>query len=145
VCVCTGMAIDDLSFWLGSWDCAWEGGHGSNDLSWELDGRVVVERFESFGPDPFTGMSVSVPDRDGDEWRQTWVDSTGNYWHFVGAAQPDGTFVFATPEPVDAEHLYKRMVFSEIGPDALHWRWEASGDGRTWEERWAIDYRRRLS
>jgi hypothetical protein len=139
------MAHDDLSFWLGSWDCAWEGGHGTNDLTRELDGHVLVERFESLAPSRFTGLSVSVPDPDGDGWRQTWVDSTGSYWHFVGGRQPDGTFVFATPEPVDAEQQFKRMVFSDIGPDALHWRWEASADGATWEERWTIDYRRRVS
>jgi len=139
------MADDDLSFWLGTWDCTWEGGHGTNDLTRELDGRVVVERFESVAPDRFTGLSVSVPDRDGDGWRQTWVDSTGNYWHFVGGAQPDGSFLFATPEPVDAEHLFKRMVFSDITADAFQWRWEASADGRRWEQRWAIEYRRRLS
>jgi hypothetical protein len=139
------MANTDLFLWLGSWVCTWEGGHGTNDLSLELDGNVVVERFESFAPDPFTGMSLSVPDLDGDGWRQTWVDATGNYWHFVGGLRPDGTFVFETPEPVDAEPLYKRMVFSDIGPDALHWQWEASADGSAWEERWAIDYRRRVS
>ena len=72
-------------------------------------------------PDPFTGLSVSVPDPEGDGWRQTWVDSNGSYWHFVGGPQPDGTFMFATPEPVDADRLYKRMVFSEIvsGPVRL--------------------------
>ena len=34
------------------------------------------------------------------------------------------------------------MVFSDVGRDAFHWRWESSPDGATWVERWAIDYRR---
>jgi hypothetical protein len=135
--------MDDLSFWLGSWDCTWEGGHGTNDVTLELDGHVIVERFAALAPEPFTGMSVSAPDPDGGGWRQTWVDSTGSYWHFVGGPQPDGTFVFGTPEPVDADRRYKRMVFSEIGAHRLQWRWEASSDGETWQERWAIAYRRR--
>jgi hypothetical protein len=88
-------------------------------------------------------MSVSVPDPDGVGWRQTWVDSSGSYWAFVGGRQPDGTFVFATPEPVDAERLYKRMVFSDITADGFAWRWEASPDGTVWQQRWAITYRRR--
>jgi hypothetical protein len=132
-----------LDFWIGSWDCTWEGGHGSNEITRELDGHVVVERFEAQTPEPFTGMSVSVPDLQGDGWRQTWVDSNGSYWHFVGGPQADGTFVFGTPEPVDADRRYKRMVFSEITPGGFAWRWESSEDGAAWEERWAIAYRRR--
>jgi hypothetical protein len=135
--------MDDLSFWLGSWDCTWDGGHGTNDVTLELDGHVIVERFRAVAPDPFDGMSVSVPDRDGTGWRQTWVDSSGSYWHLVGGRQPDGTFVFGTPEPVDADLLYKRMVFSDITADTLAWRWEASPDAVTWQQRWAITYRRR--
>ena len=53
--------------------------------------------------------------------------------------------MFGTSEPVDTERLYKRMVFSEIAEDGFAWRWEASSDGATWEQRWAITYRRRAS
>jgi hypothetical protein len=131
---------DALEFWLGTWDCVWEGGHGRNRVTRELGGRVIVERFEAIAPEPFEGMSVSVfaPVAG---WRQTWVDGDGNYWHFVGEAGP-GTFTFRTPERVDAERLLKRMVFSDIASDAFRWRWEASADGETWTERWAIAYRR---
>ena len=135
--------MDDLAFWLGSWDCSWDGGHGTNDVTLELDGHVVIERFAAIAPEPFTGLSVSVRDPSGDGWRQTWVDSSGSYWAFVGGRQPDGTFVFGTPEPVDADRLYKRMVFSEIAEDGFSWRWEASPDGVDWQQRWAITYRRR--
>ncbi len=135
--------MDGLSFWLGEWDCTWDGGHGSNAVTVELDGHVVVERFESTAPQRFAGLSVSVPDPSGDGWRQTWVDSSVSYWHFEGGPQPDGTFVFATPEPVDEEQMYKRMVFSEIAEDGLAWRWESSHDASGWEQRWAIRYRRR--
>jgi hypothetical protein len=134
---------NDLSFWLGSWECTWDGGHGTNDVTLELDGHVIVERFAALAPEPFEGMSVSVPDPEGAGWFQTWVDSSGSYWHFVGGREPDGTFVFGTPEPVDADRLYKRMVFSDITADGFAWRWEASPDGAAWQQRWAITYRRR--
>ena len=130
----------DLDFWLGSWTCAWDGGHGTNNVTRELGGRVIVERFEALAPEPFAGTSVSVFDADAG-WRQTWVDTNGSYWHFVGEAG-DGTFTFGTPEPVDAERTYKRMVFSDLEYDRFHWRWESSADGVAWTERWAIDYRR---
>ena len=130
----------DLDFWLGSWTCTWDGGHGTNRVSRELGDRVIVERFRALAPEPFAGMSVSVFDAEAG-WRQTWVDENGSYWHFVGESG-DGTFTFATREPVDVEHMYKRMVFSDLEDDRFHWRWESSVDGAVWTERWAIDYRR---
>ena len=110
----------------------------------ELGGYVVIERFEAGPPEPFSGLSVSVPDIVNGGWRQTWVDSTGSYWAFVGGRQPDGTFVFGTETRVDAEQVFKRMVFSAISPDSFHWRWEFSDDGERWAERWAIRYQRRV-
>ena len=133
--------MDGLDFWIGRWVCTWEGGHGTNAVTRELDGHVISERFEAIEPEPFNGRSVSVLGSDA-IWRQTWVDSTGNYWHFEGGPRDDGSFIFATPGRVDAEHLYKRMVFSEITDESLAWRWEFSADGALWERRWAIDYRR---
>ena len=133
--------MDELRFWLGRWTCAWDGGHGANTVTLDMDGHVITERFEALEPEPFSGLSVSVRGADG-LWRQTWVDSTGSYWHFEGGPRDDGTFVFATPGPVDADQRYKRMVFSEIGADGFEWRWEFSDAGSVWEPRWAISYRR---
>jgi hypothetical protein len=130
-----------LDFWIGTWDCTWDGGRGTNRIGFEMDGRVLVERFEALAPDAFSGMSVSVFDPAAG-WRQTWVDSNGSYWHFVGRAGA-GTFTFATPDRVDAEQLFKRMVFSRIGPDGFDWRWESSPDEVTWTRRWTIRYTRR--
>jgi hypothetical protein len=131
-----------LDFWLGEWDCSWEGGGGRNRITKELDGRVVVERFESLAPERWSGMSLSVfGERDG-RWRQTWVDSTGNYWVFHGDPHPEG-FAFTVNEFEDGREVVKRMVFSGIETDAFRWRWERSEDaGVTWELRWAIDYLR---
>lgn len=127
------MDAHALDFWLGEWHCAWDGGDGTNSISRELDDRVVVERFEARAPEAFRGMSLSVFDEDAG-WRQTWVDSSGSYWSFVGSTLVDGSVVFATREPVDAERLYKRMVFSNVAADGFDWRWEASSDGADWQE-----------
>jgi hypothetical protein len=137
------MAAEDLDFWLGTWDCTWDGGSGRNTVTRELGGHVVVERFEALGDEPFDGLSVSVADPVTDGWRQTWVDSTGSYWAFAGGRRTDGTFVFGTPDRVDADQLYKRMIFSEITADGFEWRWETSPDRREWTVKWAITYRRR--
>src|SRR4051794_8995077 len=132
-----------LDFWVGEWRATWGGGTGTNSVTRELGGRVVVERFEADGDEPFNGMSVSVDDPVTDIWRQTWVDSEGSYWAFVGGPQDDGSFVFGTPSPVDADQVFKRMVFSNIAERSFDWRWEFSADGTSWEQRWAIRYERR--
>jgi len=135
--------MSELDFWVGDWDAEWEGGRGRNVVVRELGDRVYVERFRALGEEVFEGISLSVRDEVSGTWRQTWADSEGSYWAFVGGPEPDGTFVFGTPGPVDREHLHKRMVFSDIGSDSFAWRWEASPDGQVWEQRWAIRYRRR--
>lgn len=134
--------MDGLDFWVGDWDAQWDGGRGRNTVTQAALDRVYVERFRAEGDEPFEGMSLSVCDRTG-EWRQSWADSDGNCWAFVGGPQPDGTFVFGTPVPVDADQVFKRMVFAEIAADSFAWRWEFSADGEAWEQRWAIRYRRR--
>jgi hypothetical protein len=130
-----------LDFWLGEWTCTWEGGSGTNRITKEFDDHVVVERFECLEPERWTGFSVSVHD-EGHGWRQTWVDSIGNYWALHGDAHPEG-FAFSVGELDDGREVIKRMVFSGIEADRFAWRWERSFDGGdAWELLWAIDYRR---
>lgn len=131
-----------LDFWLGSWICSWEGGRGRNTVTKELGRQVVVERFESIAPETWSGMSLSVFDQREGQWRQTWVDSTGNYWAFRGSPHADG-FSFAVTEVGDDREVEKRMVFFDIEADAFGWRWERSEDaGATWNVLWRIDYLR---
>jgi len=132
---------DALDFWVGDWGCTWDGGEGRNRVTKELGGRVVVERFESLAPERWSGMSLSAFDeRHG--WRQTWADSTGNYWAFRGSADTEG-LSFSVTEVEDGREVHKRMVFSGIEADTFDWRWERSEDGcATWVTLWTIDYRR---
>jgi hypothetical protein len=138
---------DALDFWLGDWSCTWDGGHGSNRVARELDGHVVVERFECLAPERWSGISMSVLDRSLGRWRQTWVDSTGNYWALdEGRDGDDLTFEVHEIETGDdgsRVEVRKRMVFSDIDEDAFRWRWERSEDAEdTWEPLWVIDYHR---
>ena len=130
-----------FDFWLGDWDCVFDGGTARNSISRDFAGHVVTEQFQILTPKPWTGMSVSVYNPSLDLWRQTWVDESGSYWHFVGSLV-DGDPSFGTPEPVDADRTYKRMVFSNIRKDSFDWRWESSSDQAEWTENWAIRYQR---
>ncbi|NNE10751.1 MAG: hypothetical protein HKN41_00725 [Ilumatobacter sp.] len=136
------LGADAFDFWIGEWDGDFEGGHAVNTISRDFDGHVVTERFVVDTPREWHGTSVSVYNGELDLWQQTWVDQSGNYWHFVGRLV-DGDPAFATPERVDADQLFKRMVFSDIADDSFEWRWESSPDGDAWSQNWAISYRRR--
>ena len=130
-----------LDFWIGEWVCAWDGGHGTNRITKEFDNFVIVERFESLEPERWSGMSVNVFD-ELHGWRQTWVDSAGNYWALQGRSHPEG-FAFAVDEVENGREITKRMVFSHIQAGSFRWRWERSEDaGATWSALWVIDYRR---
>ena len=98
-----------FDFWLGEWDCTFEGGRATNSLSREFGDHVIVERFEVIEPRPFSGTSHSVFSEHDGRWRQTWVDDDGSYWAFVGTLV-DGNPSFATPEPVDVRSI--RQILS---------------------------------
>ena len=145
----SGEAFDgtELDFWLGDWDAAWEGGHGTNRLTRILRDRVILEEFEesveSGGTDALHGRSWSTFDAERGLWRQTWVDDQGGYLDLVGA-RVDGWFAFERVAPERGPRARQRMVFRDVQPESFHWTWESSADdGETWITRWAIDYRRR--
>lgn len=131
-----------LDFWLGDWVCSWDGGRGRNAVTKELDGHVIAERFEALSPERWSGMSLSVFEERLGLWRQTWVDSTGNYWAFNGSPHEEG-FTFVVTDVDEGHEVEKRMVFFDIEADTFAWRWERSDDaGATWDLLWRIDYRR---
>ena len=123
------MRNHDFEFWLGTWDVRWDGGAGTNTVTAELDGAVVLERFESAD---LHGLSVTV--HDGTEWRQTWVDENNTYLDFRGGLAGDEMHL--------RHRDTMRMRFTDIGPDSLVWLWERRSNNR-WELQWRIDYARR--
>lgn len=135
------LGPDAFDFWIGEWNCSFDGGNATNTISREFAGKVIQERFVMHAPQAWSGMSVSVNDEHTGVWRQTWVDESGSYWAFVGGLV-DGNPSFATPTPVDADQVYKRMVFSDIEADGFAWRWESSPDGDRWTVNWEIAYSR---
>ena len=132
-----------FDFWVGDWDCSWDGGSGTNTVTAELDGMVIQERFDGRPGTPLQGISVSVYDEQGGVWRQAWADSGGAYLDFVGSFK-DGVMELARETRIDGKTVGQRMRFTEITTDSLVWLWERAPDGTDWETEWRIDYRRRL-
>jgi hypothetical protein len=134
-----------FDFWLGSWD-ATSGGKptGTNTITREYDGAVVMEHFVSGTPGGLNGMSVSVFNPKIGKWQQTWVDNQGAYLDFVGEFS-DGKMILqrhaTTP---DGKDFLQRMVWFNIAAGSFDWNWERSDDaGATWKTVWPIHYQRK--
>src|SRR5436190_22003413 len=129
----------DFDFWVGTWDCSWEGGAARNVVDWACDGRVLRERFDG-AAHGLVGTSISVYDRSAHLWVQTWMDSDGSWFHLTGGMR-DGALELLTTT-CDGEGYRKRMRFADIEPESFAWSWARSRDGGEWEQLWAIAYRR---
>jgi hypothetical protein len=131
-----------FDFWLGEWECEWDGARGSNTVTAELDGMALLERFDGRPGTELRGMSVSTYDADAAAWRQTWVDSSGAYLDFVGGWR-DGAMDLRRDAVVDGHAFSYRMRFTDIAEGSLLWRWERTSAGaEAWQTLWRIGYTR---
>jgi hypothetical protein len=136
--------MKQFDFWLGEWGVAWgEDQHGTNRVVRILDGAVIQENFDGAPAIDFKGMSLSVYNPREKLWQQTWVDSQGNFWNFIGEFK-DGQMVLGTDDVSDGKPVKLRMCFYNIQENELDWDWERSDDGgQTWQLRWRIHYTRK--
>lgn len=146
---CSAPEFRQMDFWLGTWDVQWQAtpgtpaGRGTNTITREYDGCVIQEAFDG-GPATgnLIGHSVSTYHAPLKKWRQTWVDNQGGYFALVGGPEGD-TFVLVSSRLQDNSPV-QRMVFENIKPNSLTWRWQKTPDaGKTWQDQWVILYARR--
>ena len=139
-------AARQFDFWLGEWDCSWSddsGRHlGTNSVYLDLGGCVVVENFDGRPSLDFQGLSFSVYDRKARCWKQTWVDSQGDYLDFAGGFA-DGVMELRRTGECDDTGSVFRMRWENIERDSFDWSWQRSDDGGdTWLSLWEIEYTR---
>lgn len=135
-----------FDFWLGEWDCTWsDAGRrlvATNSVYLDLGGKVVVESFDGRPALDFQGMSFSVYDRAAHCWKQTWVDSDGNYLDFLGGFE-DGAMELRRAGELDGRPALFRVRWESIEHDSLDWSWQRSDDaGESWTSLWELEYTR---
>jgi hypothetical protein len=139
------QAARQFDFWLGDWDVSWGDQRATNSVTAILGGAVIQEQFDGRPSADWQGMSVSVYDPRRAEWRQTWVDSQGNYWAFTGGFA-DGRMTLSTDDVRDNRPVKLRMTFYNLAADSLDWSWERSDNGgESWTVLWQLHYERRAS
>ena len=137
-----------LDFWIGTWEVRWTDSDGVeqsgvNTVARILDGRVVRESFDAREAIGLEGKSYSVYDRHSLQWKQTWVDNSGNYMDFTGRADGD-RFIFERRwTRGDGAEIENRMIFRDISDDSFVWDWEGRLAGTDeWKLLWQLHYHR---
>lgn len=153
---CAAPAHRQLDFWHGDWDVVvrarkaptseeWAEARGTNRVASSLGGCVTEEHFAAAGPGPaWAGRSVSQWVATDGKWHQTWVDDQGSYMLFVGEWKSGEMILDGEARTKDGVTTRMRMVFHDIAPAHLQWRWEATkDDGATWRPMMTIAYTKR--
>ena len=146
---CTAEQAGQFDFWLGTWDLEWTDAQGkkqrgTNTIIKILGGCVIEENFSTVGADPYVGRSHSVYAAKEGVWKQTWVDSGGDYLDFTGRFEGGNMILRREKNETDGKKILQRMIFSNIQKDSILWDWESSADGgKTWTTNWKIYYKRR--
>lgn len=144
---CSTPGYDRMDFWLGDWALSFTGQDGKpaeaiSVISKIEGGCVIDERFDGAASIDFTGRSWSVYDPAADLWRQTWVDATGSYLLFEEGPAQDADFALIQTN-VPPEGPYWRMIWTDVGADALTWTWQSRVEaGAPWTDVWIIRYKR---
>lgn len=86
---CSEEQAKQFDFWVGTWDLEWTDAKGvkqtgTNVINKILGGCVIEENFNGGGSPEYLGKSHSLFDAKSRMWKQTWVDSGGDYLDFVG-------------------------------------------------------------
>ncbi|CAM3852931.1 hypothetical protein [Litorimonas haliclonae] len=146
---CQSAEYRQMDFWVGEWDLTWQAADGTTRSGQNVIRRspfgdcVITENFDGAPGNKLKGMSVSTYSKPHGQWRQTWVDNQGGYFSLHGGLQDEGTFILEM-DRLNDKGPYSRMVFEDVKPDSLTWRWQGKGEAEAeWADRWVVNYRRR--
>ena len=139
-----------FDFWIGEWNLVWAdpdstAGTGFNKIERVLDGAVIKESFEGLtgASAGYLGRSYTVYKQSTGEWKQTWVDNTGDYLEFTGEFTGNKRMFTRFGTDQEGNLILQRMIFYDIKPNSFTWDWVSSSDnGATWDLNWRIRYER---
>ncbi|MGZ8285701.1 MAG: DUF1579 family protein [Allosphingosinicella sp.] len=147
---CSTPEYRAMDFWVGEWDLSFDAGGGKKGKAVnritrdELGSCFVTEHFNQ-ADIAYAGLSHSTYDQAREQWVQTWVDNGGGYITLAGGpvAGKPYSFELKTVEPRGAAGKHYRMIWQDVKPDSLTWRWQQLQDDGGYTDSWVIDYKRR--
>lgn len=131
-----------FDFWVGEWEVYTASGAraGSSVVESILNGCVVLENWQS--AQGGAGKSFNRYDPRRGEWRQHWVDDSGNELNFSGAFA-DGcmSVVAKLPQPDGRVQLRRMRFFDLPGAEVRQWGEISTDDGASWTTEYDLYYR----
>lgn len=120
----------DFDFWVGEWDVVNQADGtlaGTNVITPELGGRVLVERYST--PRGFAGMSLNGYDQSAGCWHQCWMDSTGGVLDLYGGLVGIEMVMKGTSSDEDGEAIHERITWTPNPDGSVRQHWERSAGG----------------
>ncbi|MEM0983273.1 MAG: tetratricopeptide repeat protein [Planctomycetota bacterium] len=108
-------SLGGMHFWVGEWTVYGRDRRrvGSNSITSQSDGKVVIESWTGRGGD--SGVSMNYPDPGRQStWHQVWVGSTGDELRTSGTPTEDGVVFNGTHRLPDGRELEHRMIFEVV-------------------------------
>jgi hypothetical protein len=139
-----------MDFWVGDWDLTFDQGNGQvghavNRITKDEFGSCVVSEHFEQADIAYVGASHGSYDRARKQWVQTWVDSQGAYITLAGGpveGQP-WSFALETNEQAGSGRPHSRMIWQDVKPDSLTWRWQQRQPDGSYRDSWVLRYQRR--
>lgn len=144
---CKDAAHRAIGFWVGEWtvvDTASSKPVARSRIEWILGGCAIRESYaQTIGPGgqklDYQGSSQTALDDARGQWRQFYIDSTGNTSDFTGELR-DGKLVMRSEKNGGTN----RMTIEALPDGSVRQRGERSVDGgRTWTPGYDFTYVRR--
>ena len=123
-----------FDFWAGEWEVQNPQGQtvGTNTIQKILDGCLLFESW--VGAAGGAGKSFNFYHAGTRQWKQTWVDSSGQVMEFEGEFREGAMRFEGEGVQKNGRKIRNRMTFFPLPPDRVRQLIEQSGDGgRTWE------------
>ncbi len=133
-----------LDFWLGEWGVTNTNGGktaGRSSIQLHMDKCVVVENW--YGGTGWAGKSFNVFEKSKGTWRQTWSDSSGRIYDFVGEASENQMVYTRKRAAPQGKEQTIRMTLSKLESGEVRQLSEISEDsGQTWKLNYDFTYTR---
>jgi hypothetical protein len=137
-----------FDFWVGEWLVYRTGTTvlaGHSTIRSEDSGCVITEQWRS-EPNVFgglTGRSLNLYDETIQQWRQFWMDSTGDVTLYTGHATATGMVFTAEGDRTPGQEgaSTPRMTFTRNIDGTVRQVGDVSTDGENWSARYDLTYR----
>jgi len=151
---CSAPEFRQLDFWVGNWDLEFTKPDGSigkatnRIVKDEYGSCVISEHFRMPGGPAggdYIGGSHSIYDVQTKSWRQVWVDNGGGYFDLRGGpvtGQPH-IFELVNVEPRGPQQRTMRMIWQDVTPRSLTWKWQSQEADGSWKDQWVLRYVRK--